>query len=109
MGEGRARVHLTDSVSYLCDKWVVHGLGGDNNYYYQHLSPVADDVARPPCEIDGLNWLHNPSQKADDQYIYDQDTYTTHVSTDTFDRPPFCSETTYCGAPHCDTPPALAP
>merc|ERR1711862_871818 len=60
--EGVSKVHLSPSVSYLCNKWVVYGLGGDNNYYYQHVSSDTSDVGPPPCEVDGFNWLHTPSQ-----------------------------------------------
>merc|ERR1712228_1024965 len=61
--EGVFKVNLSDSVSYVCDKWNVHGLSGHNNYYYQHVSSIATGAGPRPCEIDGLNYLEFPWQK----------------------------------------------
>lgn len=106
--EGVFTVNLSNSVSYRCHKWDVHGLDDDDNYYYQHVSGGASDVAGKPCEVDGSNYLDDPSQKADDQYIFDMDTYTTNASSKIFEVPSYCSQNTYCGAPHCDAAPSIA-
>lgn len=96
-----------DGKEFLCKKWYVLGLSGwaHPNYYYEHV-PTTDGLAGLPCEIDGYNYLYDPSQLADDQYIFIPETFSTDVSTTLFQLPDFCKDDAYCGKSVCDGPAA---
>jgi len=80
-----------------CDRWSVYGLSPNLNYYSQFVE------SGKPCEVDGWNWLDNPSQLARDTYVFDSATYSEEVSESTFDLPQYCESASLCGAPVCDT------
>lgn len=110
--EGLSTVSYSASVKYRCHKWNAVGLEGDPNYYYQHLDQAAPrghgTVPGPPCEIDGLNYLHTPQQKADDQYIFDKASISTANAVELFEVPSYCADDSYCGTNACDPIPSTA-
>ena len=77
-----------------CYKWNAVGLSGDFNYYYQ-------DLQGRPCEIDGYNYLRNPQEQADDQYIFVPSTFSVDVHPDMFTVPEACTRPRACGPPVC--------
>ena len=87
---------IANVLGRKCYKWNAVGLHGDFNYYYQ-------DLQGRPCEIDGYNYLRNPSERADDQYIFVPSTYSTAVPPELFDLPDVCKNPRPCGPPVCDT------
>eukprot|EP00746_Dinoflagellata_sp_MGD_P090208 gnl/MRDRNA2_/MRDRNA2_35603_c0_seq1.p1 gnl/MRDRNA2_/MRDRNA2_35603_c0~~gnl/MRDRNA2_/MRDRNA2_35603_c0_seq1.p1 ORF type:complete len:238 (+),score=26.81 gnl/MRDRNA2_/MRDRNA2_35603_c0_seq1:84-797(+) len=103
---GVSTVSLSD-LSYQCHKWHVIGLDPDpkkSNYYYEHMGSVLNNgsvAAGRPCEIDGYNYLHDPSERSDDQYIFNVSTFETTVNPSIFAVPTFCQDT-YCRGTVCD-------
>mmetsp|Transcript_27962 Transcript_27962/g.64534 ORF Transcript_27962/g.64534 Transcript_27962/m.64534 type:complete len:239 (+) Transcript_27962:55-771(+) len=91
--------------TFQCHKWMVQGLDPENpNYYYEHTGANASEGT--PCEIDGYNYLYVPSQRADDQYIFDPSSYSTQPAPTLFDMPDYCKESSFCEGRVCDKPPA---
>eukprot|EP00747_Dinoflagellata_sp_TGD_P168731 gnl/TRDRNA2_/TRDRNA2_195829_c0_seq1.p1 gnl/TRDRNA2_/TRDRNA2_195829_c0~~gnl/TRDRNA2_/TRDRNA2_195829_c0_seq1.p1 ORF type:complete len:254 (+),score=18.05 gnl/TRDRNA2_/TRDRNA2_195829_c0_seq1:76-837(+) len=92
------------STQYRCRKWTVVGLDAKHpNYYYEQAG--LDGEPQVPCEIDGYNYVHDPSEPADDQYVFDRDSFSSDVQSGLFTLPDFCSSSEYCGQPVCDTVP----
>jgi len=87
-----------------CHKWDVLGLGDPphDNFYFQFVDSGL------PCEVDALNYLRTPEQRADDQYIFSASSYTTHVPAAVFEVPPMCADARFCGPPVCDVGPPPA-
>jgi hypothetical protein len=98
---GIVEVRATSSgSSRRCHKWNVVGLPPAHPNYW--MQSVADGT---PCEFDGYNYLRDPSEPADDQYIVVLSTYTPGaVDPSLFAVPHVCNGAAACGAPVCDTP-----
>uniref|UniRef100_A0A7S3PPW0 Uncharacterized protein n=1 Tax=Aplanochytrium stocchinoi TaxID=215587 RepID=A0A7S3PPW0_9STRA len=90
---------IKDVKGRKCYKWDSRGLQNHSNFYYQFVDTGL------PCEIDGLNYLRNPSEKADDQYIFKENSFKFFVNESFFDVPTICENSRYCGGRVC----AIAP
>jgi hypothetical protein len=108
---GRTRYEGLVSVTYdgrspmLCHKWKIPGLTTHSNYYYMHTTNNSDWPGSNgmPCEVDGYNYLRTPSERADDQYIFDPNTISQSIPAAMFQLPPFCSNASLCGGTVCDS------
>mmetsp|Transcript_16863 Transcript_16863/g.19589 ORF Transcript_16863/g.19589 Transcript_16863/m.19589 type:complete len:239 (+) Transcript_16863:337-1053(+) len=83
-----------------CHKWNAVGLKNHPNYYYQY---VASGL---PCEVDGLNYLRKPTEKADDQYIFDEASFKFSLRQGYFQVPRICKSVKNCGGSVCYNPEA---
>ena len=78
-----------------CHKWNAHGFY-DPNFYFEFVSSGL------PCEIDVFNYLRNPSQRSDNQYIFMEETVTEEYdSHKMFKVPAMCKDSEYCGGKVC--------
>mmetsp|Transcript_10040 Transcript_10040/g.16435 ORF Transcript_10040/g.16435 Transcript_10040/m.16435 type:complete len:227 (+) Transcript_10040:211-891(+) len=93
------RVNVLTSKLY---KWKVVGLSEETpNFYYDHA-----DSRRLPAIIDGYNYLDNPSQRSDDEYQFDSDSFKFSVDNSVFRVPDICLDAAYCGGKVCASSPA---
>jgi len=83
-----------------CHKWNAVGLKNHPNYYYQY---VASGL---PCEVDGLNYLRKPTEKADDQYIFDEASFKFSLRQGYFQVPRICKSVKNCRGSVCYNPEA---
>ncbi len=89
---------VTDVRGELCLKFKVVGLSEEHpNYYYS----LERNQSRP-CAIDGYNYLDKPSERADDLYLFLQDSYSEQVDLAQFNVPSECQDADFCGNGVCD-------
>jgi len=78
-----------------CHKWKIDGVvPNHSNFYFQFPDGL-------PCAIDGYNYLRDPSERADDQYIFDRQSFNFTSDRNRFAIPQVCHKSTYCGGPVC--------
>ncbi|CAE7945067.1 unnamed protein product [Symbiodinium necroappetens] len=87
-------------LSRACHKWGISGVfPGKLNYYFQEVETGL------PCGIDGYNYLRSPAEPADDQYLFQPGSVNLAVPGSTFDVPPLCMSSRYCGGKVCASGP----